>query len=120
MGGTLLFKRRHSGMSLAGIQKNVKTWIPVRHRTDPPSADFRRDDDPRRKLYLRSRRLGRTNCEISEIGFGGWGIGRAWWGTSDDNESLEALKAAWEAGVNFYDTAYVSGDGHSEELMGRA
>src|ERR1051326_1068621 len=69
---------------------------------------------------MKLRKLGRTGWDISEIGFGGWGIGRTWWGTTDDKESLEALKAAWEAGINFYDTAYVYGDGHSEELMGRA
>lgn len=66
------------------------------------------------------RKLGKTNWNISEIGFGGWGIGRTWWGTTDDNESLAALKAAWDAGINFYDTAYVYGDGHSERLMAKA
>lgn len=57
---------------------------------------------------------------VSEIGFGGWGIGVKWWGPTDDQESLTALKAAWEAGINFYDTAYVYGDGHSEQLMAQA
>lgn len=66
------------------------------------------------------RKLGKTNWSVSEIGFGGWGIGKSWWGRTDDNESVAALTAAWEAGVNFYDTAYVYGDGHSEELIGRA
>ena len=68
---------------------------------------------------MRLRKLGRTNWKISEIGFGAWGIGRTWWGTTDDKESLAAIQAAWEAGINFYDTAYVYGDGHSEELLGK-
>lgn len=66
------------------------------------------------------RKFGRTNWDVSEVGFGGWGIGRTWWGTTNDDESIQALKAAWDAGVNFFDTAYVYGDGHSEELMARA
>lgn len=69
---------------------------------------------------MKYRKLGRTNRDVSEIGFGGWGIGQRWWGPTDDRESQAALNAAWEAGVTFYDTAYVYGDGHSEELMGRA
>jgi aryl-alcohol dehydrogenase-like predicted oxidoreductase len=69
---------------------------------------------------LKLRKLGKTNKDVSEIGFGGWGIGAAWWGTTKDEESLEALKTAWAAGVTFYDTAYVYGDGHSEKLMAQA
>lgn len=69
---------------------------------------------------MRKRKLGRTGWDVSEIGFGGWGIGRTYWGTTDDKESLAALRAAWEAGINFYDTAFVYGDGHSEKLMAQA
>lgn len=66
---------------------------------------------------MRYRTLGRTGQKVSEIGFGSWGIGKAWWGTTDDAESKAAIKKAWEQGVNFYDTAYVYGDGHSEKLL---
>ncbi len=69
---------------------------------------------------MKYRKLGKTSWDVSEVGFGGWGIGRTWWGTTHDEESIQALKAAWDAGVNFFDTAYVYGDGHSEELMARA
>ncbi len=69
---------------------------------------------------MKYRKFGKTGWDISEIGFGGWGIGKAWWGGADDIESIEALKAAVEQGINFFDTAYVYGDGHSEELMGQA
>ena len=64
------------------------------------------------------RRLGKTGYSISAIGFGAWAIG-ADWGTVDDDDSLAALHAAADAGVNFIDTADVYGDGHSEQLIRR-
>ncbi len=63
------------------------------------------------------RPLGRTGWNISEIGFGAWGIGGDAWGTTDDKESLAALNRAIDFGVNFIDTADVYGDGHSEQLI---
>jgi aryl-alcohol dehydrogenase-like predicted oxidoreductase len=66
------------------------------------------------------RTLGRTGLRVSEIGFGAWGIGGTWWGGTNDAEALKALIRAQELGVNFYDTAYVYGDGHSERLIARA
>lgn len=69
---------------------------------------------------MKYRQMGRLGWRVSEIGFGGWGIGRNWWGTVDDRESVAALKLACERGVNFFDTAYVYGDGHSEKIMARA
>ena len=66
------------------------------------------------------RPLGRTGARVSEIGFGAWGIGGSWWGGTDDAEALKALIRAQELGVNFFDTAYVYGDGHSERLIARA
>ncbi|MFN0117449.1 MAG: aldo/keto reductase [Elusimicrobiota bacterium] len=68
---------------------------------------------------MNKRVFGRTNWNISEIGYGGWGIGRNWWGSTDDQESSKSLNLAWDKGINFFDTAYVYGDGHSEELMGQ-
>ena len=64
------------------------------------------------------RRLGKTGREVSEIGFGAWAIGGSW-GRTDDAESLAAMHAAVDAGVTFFDTADVYGDGHSERLIGR-
>ena len=64
------------------------------------------------------RRLGRTDMTVSAIGFGAWAIGGAW-GTVDDADSLRALHAAVDAGVNFIDTADVYGDGRSERLVAR-
>lgn len=69
---------------------------------------------------MRYRRLGRTNLDVSEIGFGGWGIGKGWWGETDDRLSIRALLRAFERGVNFIDTAYGYGNGHSEQLIAKA
>ena len=69
---------------------------------------------------MKYRKLGRTGFEVSEIGYGAWGIsGKQWIGASDKT-SLEALRHAIELGVNFIDTALAYGDGHSEQLVGEA
>ena len=65
---------------------------------------------------MRRRRLGRTDMDVSEIGFGAWAIG-GFWGQVDDAESLRALHAAIDEGINFIDTADVYGDGRSERLV---
>lgn len=67
---------------------------------------------------MRYRRLGRTEYQVSEIGLGTWAMG-ADWGSVEDATSLTALHAAADAGVNFFDTADVYGDGRSERLLGR-
>ncbi len=69
---------------------------------------------------VKRRRLGRTGLEISDVGFGAWGIGGTQWLGSDDQKSLAALERAYEVGINFYDTALAYGDGHSEKLIGHA
>lgn len=66
------------------------------------------------------RKLGSTEAEISEIGFGAWGIGGNQWQGGNDKDSLAALKRAFELGVNLVDTALAYGDGHSEQLVGEA
>jgi aryl-alcohol dehydrogenase-like predicted oxidoreductase len=66
------------------------------------------------------RKLGATEAEISEIGYGAWGIGGKQWLGGQDNQSLHALKRSFELGVNFIDTALAYGDGHSERLVGEA
>jgi aryl-alcohol dehydrogenase-like predicted oxidoreductase len=67
---------------------------------------------------VRTRRLGKTGREVSEIGFGAWAIGGGW-GETEEDASLAALHAAVDAGVTFFDTADVYGDGRSERLIGR-
>jgi len=66
---------------------------------------------------MNNRQFGRTGWQISEIGYGMWGMGG--WSNSDDQESLESLQTAVSLGCNFYDTAYVYGDGRSEKLLGQ-
>lgn len=68
---------------------------------------------------MQYRRLGKTGFQVSEVGFGAWGIGGSMWVGAKDDESIAALHAAIEAGVNFIDTALVYGDGHSETLVGQ-
>jgi len=67
---------------------------------------------------MRSRPFGRTGRTVGPIGFGAWAIGAAW-GRIDDSESIAALHAALDAGLDFIDTADVYGDGHSEQLIAR-
>jgi aryl-alcohol dehydrogenase-like predicted oxidoreductase len=64
------------------------------------------------------RLLGRTGMKVSEVSFGAWAIG-AGWGPVDDRTSLAALHKAVDLGVNFFDTADVYGNGHSEKLIGQ-
>jgi aryl-alcohol dehydrogenase-like predicted oxidoreductase len=68
---------------------------------------------------MRYRKLGRTQLEISEIGYGAWGIGGYLWQGAKDEESVAALRRALELGLNFIDTALAYGRGHSEKLVGQ-
>lgn len=70
----------------------------------------------RKGLEMQYRELGRTGWKVSTISFGAWAIGGTW-GAVDDRESLAALHAAADQGVNFFDTADVYGDGRSERLL---
>jgi aryl-alcohol dehydrogenase-like predicted oxidoreductase len=63
--------------------------------------------------------LGKAGFQVSEIGFGGWGIGADWWKGSSDEEGHAALNLAIDLGLNFVDTAMGYGDGHSERLVGQ-
>ncbi|MCI2266805.1 aldo/keto reductase [Sediminivirga luteola] len=67
---------------------------------------------------MEQRTLGRTGREVSVIGLGTWQLG-ADWGAVDESDALAVLDAAAEAGVTFFDTADVYGDGRSESLIGR-
>jgi aryl-alcohol dehydrogenase-like predicted oxidoreductase len=74
---------------------------------------------------VRQRRLGRSGLAVSEIGFGAWGIGgnkdgAIAYGPTDEAQSLDALAAALDSGINFFDTADLYGFGESERLIGSA
>lgn len=64
------------------------------------------------------RPFGRTGWQVSAVSFGSWAIGSGWGSTSDD-DSMAALNAALDAGINLFDTADVYGDGRSEKLLAR-
>ena len=70
------------------------------------------------------KRLGNSNLEITSLGVGAWAMGGAgWkfaWGEQDDADSIAAIRAALDAGVNWIDTAAVYGLGHSEEVVAKA
>jgi aryl-alcohol dehydrogenase-like predicted oxidoreductase len=65
------------------------------------------------------RTLGRTGLQISEVGYGAWGIGAKQWIGASDDESARALDRAIDLGLNFIDTALAYGDGHSERIVGQ-
>lgn len=65
---------------------------------------------------MNHRRFGRMNWQVSEIGYGMWGMGG--WTGSDDEESLASLQRAVDLGCNFFDTALAYGEGKSERLLG--
>ncbi len=68
---------------------------------------------------MQYRTLGRTGIRVSEIGYGSWAIAGGLWKGAAESESLRALHAAADRGLNFLDTALVYGDGRSEELIGK-
>ncbi len=73
---------------------------------------------------MQKKRLGNSDLELTPIGVGAWAMGgNGWafaWGPQDDDESIQAIHAALDGGVNWIDTAAVYGLGHSEEVVARA
>jgi aryl-alcohol dehydrogenase-like predicted oxidoreductase len=65
---------------------------------------------------MKQRSFGRLGWNVSEIGYGMWGMGG--WTGSEDAESMASLQQAVELGCNFFDTAWAYGEGHSERLLG--
>jgi aryl-alcohol dehydrogenase-like predicted oxidoreductase len=79
-----------------------------------------------------TRRLGKSDIEVSALGMGCWAIGGPWiweqpgedpfpagWGNVDDHESIRAIHTALDLGINFFDTAANYGAGHSETILGQ-
>jgi aryl-alcohol dehydrogenase-like predicted oxidoreductase len=64
--------------------------------------------------------LGHSGIEVTKMGIGLWAMGGDAWGPTEDQESLDTIAAALDAGITFFDTADVYGAGHSEELLGKA
>ena len=67
------------------------------------------------------RQLGKSDLNVSVIGYGAWGIGgEPFWSTEGEEYSIRSIEKAIDLGINFYDTAPVYGFGYSEELLGKA
>jgi aryl-alcohol dehydrogenase-like predicted oxidoreductase len=69
---------------------------------------------------MKYRKLGKSDLQVSTVGLGTWAIGNDFWGSVDDDESVRALQAGLDAGINLIDTAPAYGAGHAEEVVGRA
>jgi aryl-alcohol dehydrogenase-like predicted oxidoreductase len=69
---------------------------------------------------MEKRTLGKSGISVHPIGIGLWAMGGTIWGKTDDSESLATIDRALELGINFFDTADVYGDGHSEVVLGKA
>jgi len=67
---------------------------------------------------MQYRSIQKNGMQLSEIGFGAWGIGGGW-GHQDDSEAHRALKRALDHGITFFDTAMGYGNGHSEQLLAK-
>src|SRR6267154_1463356 len=94
---------------------SCRATVTRRRRT---SAYIMSNCEPGRETDMKFRRFGRTGWQVGEIGYGMWGM--AGWTGSQDAESLASLQRAIDLGCNFFDTAWAYGDGHSEELLGKA
>lgn len=75
-------------------------------------------------MSMQTKQLGNSDLMITPLGIGAWAMGGSgWafsWGPQDDNDSIAAIRAGVDAGLNWVDTAAVYGLGHSEEVVGRA
>jgi aryl-alcohol dehydrogenase-like predicted oxidoreductase len=69
---------------------------------------------------METRSLGRSGLEVTILTFGCWQAGNAQWTGTNDEDSIAAIRAAYEAGINFFDTAEGYGGGHSETILGKA
>ncbi|MGA6927319.1 MAG: aldo/keto reductase [Desulfosarcina sp.] len=69
---------------------------------------------------MKSIQLGGTDIRLSAIIMGTWQAGKSGWTGIDDNQSEQAIRAAMDAGITTFDTAEVYGNGHSEQVLGRA
>jgi aryl-alcohol dehydrogenase-like predicted oxidoreductase len=76
----------------------------------------------RRNLVMRYRKLGRSNLDVSVVCQGTWSVATRdfFWENQDRADSVAAIHAGLDAGVNFFDTAPAYGNGESEEILGQA
>jgi myo-inositol catabolism protein IolS len=69
---------------------------------------------------MKTRTLGNSDIQITPIIMGTWQAGKAMWVGIEDSQTIDALRAAVDAGITTIDTAEVYGDGHSEQIVGEA
>ena len=69
---------------------------------------------------MKYRKLGETDLNISEVGFGAWTVSTNWWGKIDEQQAIGLLTSAFDLGVNFFDTADTYGTGYGEEILAKA
>ena len=91
---------------------SLRSWVFVRHSK---TQDLR----PRRPYHVDAQ-LGSSGIDISAVGFGAWVTGGWMWGGADDRQSIAAIHAALDEGINLIDTAPMYGYGHSERVVGQA
>ena len=69
-------------------------------------------------MVLNYRPMGKTELEVSEIGFGLWPLASGRWGTFSDEQGMDLLRKAYDAGINYFDVAPTDGNGRGERLLG--
>ena len=69
---------------------------------------------------MRSKHVGNAGIDISALAVGTWAIGGQQWGDVNEKDSIDAIRAMIDGGVNLVDTAPIYGNGHSEEVVGKA
>lgn len=69
---------------------------------------------------MKYRSLANTDIEVSEVGFGVWTVSTGWWGEVIEDRSVELLRKAYDAGINYFDTADTYGSGLGETLLADA
>ncbi|MDQ3912727.1 MAG: aldo/keto reductase [Actinomycetota bacterium] len=69
---------------------------------------------------MKYRRLVNTDIDVSEVGFGLWTVSTGWWGEVDEEKAIRLLRTAYEAGINYFDTADTYGSGLGETLLADA
>ena len=69
---------------------------------------------------MKYRKLGKTDLDLSEVGFGVWTVSTGWWGKLDERDSIALLSKAHDLGINFFDTADTYAQGYGEEIMDKA
>jgi aryl-alcohol dehydrogenase-like predicted oxidoreductase len=69
---------------------------------------------------VKYRELGTTGITVSEVGFGVWTVGTAWWGITDEDFGIDLMRQAFDQGITFFDNADSYGDGKGEEMLANA